>query len=80
MRATLNGIDLVVIVFVLFSEHKYDDDDDDDTFCVSGQLHQSRLPAAVPSRSTHKAAAAGLHDPHPALDVRPVAESKTPSF
>jgi len=43
---------------------------------IAGQLHKSRLSATVPSRSAHQTSASGLHDPHPAVDFRPVVQSK----
>ena len=37
---------------------------------ISEKLLQRGFPAAVPRGSADKAAAAGLHYPHPALDLR----------
>ena len=36
---------------------------------VDARPHLTGLPAPVPRGAHHKAAAAGLHDPHPHLDV-----------
>ena len=39
---------------------------------VTGPAAEPELPEAVPSRSAHQAAEAGLHHPHPAVDLRSV--------
>lgn len=45
-------------------------------FCLPGQDDQPELPEAVQSRSSHQAAAAGLHHPYPAVDFRSVLQGE----
>lgn len=40
--------------------------------CFIGQAAEFELPEALQSCSAHQAAEAGLHHPHPAVDICPV--------
>jgi len=42
--------------------------------------HQPRVSASVSSCATHQAAAAGLHDPHSAVDLRSVVQGSSTSL